>query len=374
MKIVADDKIPYLKGILEPYADIVYLPANNITNKKIADADALIIRSITICDSELLDNTNIRFIASATIGNDHIDKEYCKLKNISWENAQACNSSSVTQYIASALLYIEKHYKFTLSYKTIGIIGVGNIGSKVAGLAKNLGLNVLLNDPPRVRNEGVKGFVSIEQILAESDIISLHVPLNYTGIDKTYHLVNKNFINDIRKKVFLLNSSRGSVVDNKILKLALKSGKLAGAVLDVWENEPDLDIELLDLVNIGTPHIAGYSSEGKANGTSMSVQAISRFFNFGLNEWCPQIISEQKKSVITIDCSGKTDRDILFEAVTATYNIQEDDNRLRNSPETFEKQRDNYTLRREFPAYSVELINNTKEILHLLKRLGFKIL
>ena len=183
MKVVADDKIPFLKGVLEPFADVVYLPGKNISNNDLKNADALLVRTRTKCNEALLKGSTIKFIGTATIGFDHIDSDYCGRHQITWTSAPGCNSSSVQQYIGAALLKLQHDRGYILKDKTIGVVGVGNVGSKVAKLAESLGMKVLLNDPPRAMLEGSSGFVSIDRILKESDIISLHVPLNRTGRD-----------------------------------------------------------------------------------------------------------------------------------------------------------------------------------------------
>lgn len=373
MKIIADDKIPFLKGVLEPYSNVRYLPGFLITNKEIRDADAIIIRTRTKCNKQLLESTAVKFIAASSIGYDHIDTEYCKNNNITCINAPGCNSSSVQQYIASALVYLARYHRFKLSDKILGIVGVGNVGTKVASLATTLGMNVLLNDPPRERVEGKKDFVTLEQILTESDIISLHVPLTKKGIDKTCHMVDKQFLQKINPGCYFINSSRGPVVNELELMKAMQSEKPGGVILDVWENEPDLNLELLKLVDIGTPHIAGYSQEGKANGTAISVQALSEFFNLGLNTWYPENIPAPDHPEIRVECAGKSEEEILREIIHSTYPIRKDDENFRKFPKKFEDLRENYPVRREFPAFEVILKNGTPELSGKLHTLGFKV-
>jgi erythronate-4-phosphate dehydrogenase len=371
MKIVCDNKIPFLKGVLEPYVEVVYLPGAKIARADLLDADALIVRTRTKCNKEILEGTNVKFIATATIGYDHIDGSYCDSKGITWTNAVGCNSSSVAQYIASAILNLAVEKKFSLSDMTIGIVGVGNVGSKVAKFAKAAGMKVLLNDPPRARLDGTS-FVSLAQIKAEADIITFHVPLTMDGPDKTYHMANKIFFNSIAKRAWLINSSRGEVADTVELKNILNTGRIAGAILDVWENEPEIDLELLGLAKFATPHIAGYSTDGKANGTAMSVQALAKFFGIvKLENWYPADVPKPVKTVIDIDCEGKTKEQILLEAVKFTYDVKEDDQRLRSAPDRFEKLREEYPLRREFPVYKIKLEHDTANLAVILGELGF---
>ena len=371
MKIIADDKIPFLKGALEPFIDIEYLPGNSITKQDVIEADGLIVRTRTKCNADLLEGTKVKFIATATIGFDHIDTEYCRSKNIIWANAPGCNSGSVMQYIASVLLTIHKEQNIDLSKRVLGVVGAGNVGKKVIRLAESLGMQVVVNDPPRARNEGICGFLSIEGILREADIITLHVPLTLEGPDKTYHMVDEEFLKKINKGAYLINSSRGEVVNTNALYKALEDNKLQGAVLDVWENEPDINRELLENVFIGTPHIAGYSSDGKANGTTMAVQALSRFFDLGMDDWQPEEIPEPQEKIIACDARGKKLQDLFKEIILKTYSVREDDEKLRQDVSNFEKFRGNYPVRREFLAYEIQADNIRTEDRKALHRLGF---
>ena len=373
MKIIIDDKIPYIKGVLEPFAEVIYLAGDKTTPEIVKDADALITRTRTNCNAQLLSESTVKLIATATIGFDHIDTTLCEQFGISWTNAPGCNSKSVEQYIASALMVLAEQKKFLLKEKTIGIIGVGNVGAKVARLCEIFGMRVLLNDPPRARSEGNKGFVELNTLLEEADIITLHVPLNMDDIDKTFHLIDDQLISATKKNPIIINSCRGEVIDSNSLKIALRTGKISGAVIDCWENEPELDLELLNLVDLGTPHIAGYSRDGKANGTNMSIRAISKFFNLGINNWKCSGIEPPMLPDILIDGTGKSTQQILAEAILATYDIRKDDLILRNSVETFEKQRGDYAVRREFPAFRIFCKINNIKVLHKLNQLGFRL-
>ena len=373
MKIIADDKIPFLKGALEPFAEVVYVPGKLINNKMLKDSDALLIRTRTKCSEDLLKGTCVKFIGTATIGFDHIDIQYCNRHNIIWTNAPGCNSSAVQQYISAALLKISSEFHFNLKDKTLGIVGVGNVGSKVEKFARTLGMKVLLNDPPREREEGGKNFQSLDTILSESDIVTLHVPLNVVDEDNTYHLFDEESFKKMRKGAWFINSSRGEVTDTKALKKALGSGKLAGAAIDVWENEPDIDAGLLEQSFITTSHIAGYSIDGKANGTAMVVNFLCKILNFPLENWYPNNIPTPSLQNFIIDCSGKSDEEIIREAVSYSYNIDEDIARLRLNPFDFEKQRGDYPIRREFTSYTVNLVKPTEKVRTMLETIGFKI-
>ena len=373
LKIVADDKIPFLEGVLEPFATVHYLPGKDIKNKSLKGVDALLIRTRTKCTSELLKGTSVKFIGTATIGFDHIDTGYCNSHGITWKNAPGCNSSSVQQYILASLLKMAHEFRFSLKEKTLGIVGVGNVGSKVEQAAGILGMRVLLNDPPRERYEGTGSFSSFEKLISEADIISLHVPLKVVGEDRTYHMINVKSIRKMKKGTWLINSSRGEVADTSAVKQGLKTGRLAGAVIDVWEHEPDIDRELMQESFIATPHIAGYSTDGKANGTASVVNQLSEHFGLPLKTWYPDSLPQPEDPLIEIAAKDESTEEILRITVGHTYNISEDDLRLRFSPSDFEKQRGNYPLRREFSAYTVKFTGKHLIAGEWLKKLGFVI-
>ncbi len=343
MKIIIDKHIPHIAGALEPVADVHYLAAAEMTPEAVRDAEALIIRTRTICNRELLEGSAVKFIATATIGYDHIDTNYCAENGIQWTNAPGCNALSVTQYMASAFFYLAGKNNFRPEVKTIGIVGVGEVGSRVAKLAEALGMQVLRNDPPRARKEGDSGFVSLETIAEQADIIAFHPFLHLEGADKSYHLANKTFFDSLKKRPIIINASRGEVIDGNALKQAIKEKRVGDVVLDCWENEPDIDTELLGLCTLATPHIAGYSADGKSNATRQSVQAVSRFFSLGLDNW----IAPSLEAGFDIDFRDHSIADFFLE----TYNIEADSLRLKASPETFEKQRSDYPFRREPKAY-----------------------
>jgi len=374
IRFIADDKIPFLKDALEEIAEIQYLPGGAIDREIVKNADALIIRTRTLCNEQLLSGSSVKYIATATIGFDHIDTAWCEANGVKWTNAPGCNSSSVQQYMISALLNLFTSLHLDPSQLTIGIIGVGNVGSKLAFAAETLGMQVLLNDPPRERMEKSTIFTSLDNITHEADIISFHVPLNKDGQDKTLGMAGSSFFSHIKKPVILFNTSRGPVINREELKKAMHQGKIMACVLDVWENEPDIDLELLNKVNFGTPHIAGYSIDGKINGTMMTIRAMSRFFGLGINNWHPSYVPKPEDEIIVCDCSGKSETEALREIYLKTYNIAEDDRKLRENPKNFEFLRGSYPVRREPPAYYVKLINNAfKDFSGKLEKLGFYI-
>ena len=373
MKIVIDNKIPYIEGALESFAEVVYLPGNLTGREAVRDADALITRTRTTCSRDVLEGSGVKFIATATIGFDHIDTEYCKAAGIEWANAPGCNAESVNQYIASALCSFSRRHGYTLTDKTIGIVGVGQVGSRVAKTCEILGMKVLLNDPPRERVEGPSQFVSLKTIQEEADIISFHVPLNMEGVDRTYHMVNQEFLQGLKNKTLIINTCRGEVFETRAVREAKFSGALDGIIIDCWENEPELDLGLMNLVDYGTSHIAGYSKDGKAKGTKMSVRAISRFFGLGIDDWEPAGIEPPSNPVIELDESQKNANQVLADAILSTYEIESDDKALRYNPRLFEQLRGDYPVRREFGSYSVRQTNVNAEILGKLRKLGFEV-
>lgn len=343
MNIVIDNYIPYIEGVFEQFAHVSYLSASEMTAETIRNADALIVRTRTQCNEALLKGTKVKFIASATIGYDHIDRTYCAENGIKWTNSPGCNALSVAQYMASVFVRIKEKYGWDYTQKTIGIVGVGNVGTQIARLSEVLGMRVLLNDPPRAKREGQSNFTDLDTLCKEADIISFHTWLDRETEDKTYHLADDDFFNKLEKKPILINSSRGEVVCTAALKQALETSQIEDAILDCWENEPHIDTTLLRRCFITTPHIAGYSADGKANATMQSVRAISRFFGLGIDDWKPTNLPIPKQKDDKFDSIG----DFFIK----TYDISEDSEQLKSNPQKFEYFRSHYPFRREPKAY-----------------------
>ena len=374
MKIVCDNKIPFIRGVFEPWAEVVYLPGAETTPAVVRDADAVVTRTRTRCDAALLAGSSVRVVASATIGYDHIDTAWCEAHGILWRNAPGCNSSSVKQYIAAVLCTLARRHGLRLDSLTLGVVGVGNVGSKVAEAAALLGMRVLLCDPPRARAEGAEGFVDLDTLVAQSDIVTLHVPLSREGEDATSHLFDEARLAAMRPDQFLINSSRGPVVDGAALRAALQAKALRGAVLDVWEGEPEPDRALMALLDIATPHIAGYSADGKANGTRMSVRTVAAVLGLPLADWRPADIPAPAQPLeFSLDASGKSRQEVLSEAILHTYDILADDRALRAHPERFEQLRGDYPVRREPTAFTLRLQGGDPALADALAALGFHI-
>lgn len=346
MKILVDNKIPYIHEAIRLISDDVeYLSANDFTSESVKNADVLIIRTRTKCTAELLEGSRVKFIATATIGFDHIDTEYCAKKGIVWQNAPGCNSNSVRQYLQSVLILLKRNFLGSLVDRTIGIVGVGHVGSKIAALAESFGMQVLLNDPIRARNEINFRHISLDEIAQKADIISFHVPLIKGGDYPTLHLADSNFIHKLKRNPILINTSRGEVVDGKSLKESLLSGVVSRAVIDVWENEPLIDEELLRLVFIGTSHIAGYSADGKAKATEMALQSVSDYYKLDL-----------KINIIPpTPANTKIVADTSDNAFLQIYDPRIDSNILKADATTFEYNRSHYALRREPLAFDIRV-------------------
>ena len=341
VKIVVDDAIPFIQGVLEPYADVLYRPGKEICREDVADADALVIRTRTKCNADLLEGSSVKFIATATIGTDHIDFPYCNSKGNSVRSAAGCNAGGVMNYVFSALYGVASRKSIRLEGEKIGIVGVGNVGRRVDRMAGSLGFKVLKNDPPRMEVEGPDGFCSLDYLLENASVVTLHVPLDET----TRGMADDVFFGKMRPGTIFINASRGEVVDDEALKRAIP--KLGPVIIDTWNNEPCIDRELMGMVDIATPHIAGYSYQGKQNGTAQSVRSLARFFGFEpLYEFFPktEIIDLE---TIKLDLKGRSQGEI---ASTLQYNypIFTDDFMFRMHPEDFEKLRSNYQYRREF--------------------------
>lgn len=331
MKFIVDRYIPFIEGRLEPFGEVAYLDPKAIDADAVADADALAIRTRTHCNASLLAESRVRAIATATIGTDHLDLEWCADNGIATFNAPGCNAPGVAQYVWSALL--------RLGLKpgdTVGVVGVGNVGSIVSAWGRMMGFRILLCDPPKQRLQGedsVDIYHSLQEVMAQSDAVTLHTPLTRLGEDATYHMVGEAELAQMRRGAVLVNAARGGVVDEAALKQVMRRNGVR-AVIDTWEREPQIDRELLAMAEYATCHIAGYSEEGKRRATRMTLENFERFYG------------------IAIDKSGLTERyqmpeSISSEAIVASYDPMTDTALLRANPEQFEQLRSSYNYRKE---------------------------
>ena len=338
MKIVIDDKIPYIRETISRLTDdAVYIKGSDIGPEDVRDADALIVRTRTRCDERLLGGSSVKFVATATIGFDHIDAGYMERAGIEWMSCPGCNAASVAQYVRSVLLLLKRGRRARLCGLTMGIVGCGHVGTKVKAVAEEYGMRVLVCDPPRQERSDGGPFATMGDIEREADIITFHVPLTADGPHPTLHLADKAFFRRLGRRPLIINTSRGPVVDNAALLDALIYNKVGDAVVDTWENEPQISRELLGRVWIGTPHIAGYSADGKVNADNMVIEGLCRRFGLDVP---PRIVPPKLPATFV----PSTDDDTLR---LQLYNPLDDSARLKASPESFEELRGNYPLRRE---------------------------
>lgn len=331
MKFIVDNKIPFIKGRLERIGEVVYADPFAFTPQLVKDADALIIRTRTRCDGQLLAGSAVSLVATATIGTDQIDIPWCERNGITVENAAGCNAPGVAQYVWSSLL----RNGFDSRKHTLGVVGKGHIGSIVTDWGRRLGFNVIVCDPPRRRSGFTdEEYLSLEDVLRNSDAVTFHTPLTTTGEDATFHLVGSSELRLLKKDAVIVNAARGPVVDNEALAEWLEEGR-GKAVVDVWEGEPVINRSLLERAVIATPHIAGYSSEGKQRATRMVLEAVERKFGVSLDK------SGLEKSYISSEGA------IIPAVITDSYDPAVDTIALRNNPDEFERLRSDYDYRRE---------------------------
>ena len=328
MQIVADAKIALVEAAFSDFGDLVALPSTEMIPERVQEADLLLVRSETRVDRKLLEGSRVRFVATATSGTDHVDLAYLKERGIGFAGAPGCNAEAVAQYVATALLRLSTRQQEPLRGKRLGVVGVGRIGRRVVRTARLLGLEVLLNDPPLARETGEGRFLALDELM-DVDFLTIHVPLTAVESDRTYHLFDENRISRLSPGLILINTARGPVVDNRALKQALAKGRIGGAILDVWENEPDIDLDLLSQVEIGTPHIAGYSADGKIAGTRMAYEAVCRHLNRPPVFDCSAHLPAPRTREIKLPAIRSGIQEVLDRVVRRCYEIETDDARLR---------------------------------------------
>ncbi len=379
MKFVVDKNIPLVEKAFGSLGEVRLVETGEFTPEVVRDADVLVVRSETKVNQTLLEGSRVKFVGTATIGTDHIDLDYLISKGIAFASAPGCNSNSVKEYIVAGLLHLSSIKGFSLKGKTIGVVGVGNVGSKVVKVAEALGMTVLQNDPPRARIEGSSIFVPLDELMS-ADIITLHVPLTKLGEDATYHLFDEKRIAKIKSGTVFINTSRGAVVETAALKKAIRDKRIASTVIDVWENEPKIDTELLSAVTIGTPHIAGYSLEGKTNAIRMVREAFCDHFQIE-SSWDPtEELGVPEITNITVPEDILQTEEILHRIVNQCYNIAYDDEKLSGMltlpsmyrAEYFKKLRTGYRTRREFTNVTVHLPTQHESLQEIISKLGFK--
>jgi erythronate-4-phosphate dehydrogenase len=366
MKIVADINIPAVKNAFADFGEVHTYVGRNLTNKDVKDADILLVRSVTKVNADLLNNSKVKFVGTATIGTDHIDNDYLEQNNIGFASAPASNAISAAEYVISTLLVLAKNGGFDLKDKTIGIIGHGNVGSRVVKKLQAFDINCLINDPP----------LGLHVDVTKADIISLHVPLTKNGKYPTYRLINDIFLDKIRPDTIFINTSRGEAVDEQALLNAQQNKNLTLA-LDVWQNEPNISEKSLKKTIIATPHIAGYSLDGKLRGTEMLYKAACKYFNQEL-KWDVQTCLPKNTLESMFFSSSADDMTTIRKAVLACYDVRDDDVNLRlmlkaeNRGNYFDLLRKNYPVRREFSQITINLPKDKQLLAKKLQILGFK--
>ncbi len=380
MKIVIDKNVLLGKETFSLIGEVTSLPGRAITPEAIKDADILVVRSITKVDESLLKNSNVKFVGSATAGIDHIDVEYLKSRDICFSSAPGSNSNSVAEYVTAGLLLLDRKGKISLNKTNLGVVGVGNVGSKIVKKAEGLGIKVLQNDPPLFRESKDSVFRELDELMS-CDVITLHVPLSHSGQDKTWKLFDEKRVAKMKRGSILINTSRGEVVDQSALKSALKNGHLSGALLDVWEEEPDIDKEMLEIVDIGTPHIAGYSFDGKVKGTKMVFDAICDFFSID-KKWKVELPPPEIPLIDKTVNENENFAETIAEVVFGIYDIKKDDKNMRKilnlegkeKRKFFDGLRANYWRRREFFNTRLKLNSDNELLKNSFRTLGFNVL
>ncbi len=376
MIIAVDQEIPYWKEALSPLGQIRLFSARDLNSAHIRDVDALVIRSITPIAAPLLDGSSVRFVAAASAGIDHIDQAYLKDRSIHFGYAAGCNANSVSEYIITALHVVASRRGWDLKKKSLAVIGVGNVGSRVADKANALGMRVHLCDPPLRDLTGDIRYQSLDEVIG-ADILTFHVPLCSDGPYPTWHMLDRKNLDRLSPGQFLINASRGAVFDNKELKLALEKKRISGAVLDVWEEEPRVDFSLLELIDIGTPHIAGSALDGKIRGTEMVREELSRFFGIQSSRLSDSIYP--KAEPITPEM-GTRGQEAMTSVLLQAFDILKRDDALRalgsvptgQTEAGFDRLRNERPLRLEFPHFTVILDKTHIDLIGTFNALGFK--
>jgi erythronate-4-phosphate dehydrogenase len=378
-KIVVNKHTPSVVEAFTHLGKVIALETLAVTREAVRDADILVVRSETKVNEQLLEGSSVKFVGTVTIGTDHVDERYLASKGITFVSAPGSNSNSVKEYIASALCVWSRRTGAPLAGKTIGVVGVGNVGSKVARAARTLGLNVMLNDPPLSRITGDEKYRPLDELM-DADFITIHVPLTKSGDDATFHLFNEARIGKMKRGAVLINTSRGPVVETNALVDALSSHHLSASILDVWEGEPVLNTELLSRVLIGTPHIAGYSLDGKLNACRMVYEAACRFLGVQ-PAWNIDTSMTSESARIAVPSGMSETNEIVRSAVKQAYDIELDDTLLKKTSSLdinehgryFMKLRAEYRIRREFPNRCVELSSTQSDAVNILQGLGLRI-
>lgn len=381
MLIVADENIPFVREAFGALGEVRLMAGRAMTPDSVREADMLLVRSVTQVGAALLQGSKVRFVGTATIGMDHVDSEWLAREGICFTAAPGSNADSVAEYVTAALLVMARRQGLPLAGRKLGIVGVGNVGSRVARMARALEMEVALNDPPLADSTGDPKYRPLEELFA-CDFITLHVPQEKDGQYPTIHLADMGFFQKMRADAVLLNSSRGAVADNKALLRALESGEIGDAALDVWEGEPNINVELLEGTALATPHIAGYSFDGKVNGTEMLLDAAREFFGVPADWNRAAMMPAPEHGRIALDAEEEDAEDLAREAVLTVYPIERDDQALRETgiiaPDDrgifFDRLRKEYPRRREFGNTTIVVNGDNAVAAETLRGLGFQVI
>jgi len=370
VKILVDENMPYAVELFSRLGEVQAVPGRPIPQDALTTADALMVRSVTKVNEGLLSGTPVKFVGTATAGTDHVDDQWLAQQGLGFSAAPGCNAIAVVEYVFSALLILAQRDGFQLRDKTVGIIGVGNVGSRLNARLNALGVRTLLCDPPRADRGDAEEFWPLEKLVAEADVLTFHTPLNVEGPYRSHHLVDAQLLAALPEDRILINACRGEVVDNAALLAALNGPKKLTAVLDVWEPEPALSLELLDKVAIGTAHIAGYSLEGKARGTTQVFEAFSQFIGQPQQVPLDTLLPPPEFAEVTL--RGELSEAKLLRLIHLVYDVRRDDAPLRRVAAIageFDRLRKFYEERREWSSLRVKCDNQAT--VELLQQLGF---
>ncbi|WP_061035837.1 MULTISPECIES: 4-phosphoerythronate dehydrogenase [Vibrio] len=373
MKIIVDENMPYAEELFSQLGEVILKPGRTLTADDLVDVDALMIRSVTKVNAELISKANkLKFVGTATAGMDHVDQALLQEKGIFFTAAPGCNKVGVAEYAFSVMMVLSQQQGFSVFDKTVGIIGAGQVGSYLEKCLKGMGINVLINDPFKQEEGDSRSFTPLAELIERSDVITLHTPITKDGLHPTHHLIDDKVLNGLRCDQILINAARGPVVDNQALKQRLMKNDGFTAALDVFEFEPEVDMELLPLLAFATPHVAGYGLEGKARGTTMIFNSYCEFLNNELRAHASDLLPTAPVPTMVLDRAW--DEATLHNITQLIYDVRKDDALFRreiSKPGSFDLMRKNYWDRREYSA--VTLVGNETCNLAPLAELGFQV-
>lgn len=381
MKIICAETVLLGQTAFDNAGKTVVIPDREINRNDLLDADALIVRSKTRVNRELLHDTPVQFVGTATAGSDHIDAAYLERYGIYWCASPGCNANSVSEYVVAALLTLRARHSFDLAGKTIGVIGCGNVGRRVVQKCEALGMNALRNDPPLAARSNDPDFLPLETVLAEADVVTLHVPLVKEKPWPTHNMANYCFFEQLKPGAIFINAARGGATDYDALLAAKEGGAVSRMVIDVWSPEPAFHTDVLKRADLASPHIAGHSYEGKLNGTIACYNELCNFFEIRKTWDIEASLPEPGIPSIEVDCTEREDDDVLHEIVRQVYDIETDDQLLRDAAvhneikraRNFDALRATYRIRREFMNTQVVARNASESLRRKIKNLGFQL-